>query len=107
MTKESCMTSVATPLNERIRLRAYHLWEADGRPAGRDVEFWERARALIAIEDNPTAGQLPNPMQNSPSPEATQRVEPIEAVENLGEFPNRFIDQGNRPQAPRRRRKKA
>jgi DUF2934 family protein len=39
-----------------------HLWEADGRPPNRDDEFWERARELIAIDDNPTAGQLPDPM---------------------------------------------
>lgn len=29
---------------QRIRERAYALWEADGRPEGRDLEFWE-ARA--------------------------------------------------------------
>ncbi len=101
------MTSAATPLDERIRLRAYQLWEADGRPAGRDAEFWERARELNSIEDNPSAGQLPNPIQTNPKPGAAQPVEPIEAVENQGQFANRFTDQGDRPQAPRRRRKKA
>ncbi|MBW7850606.1 MAG: DUF2934 domain-containing protein [Rhodospirillales bacterium] len=29
----------------RIRERAYQLWEADGRPAGRAVEHWVRAEA--------------------------------------------------------------
>ena len=29
--------------NAKIRERAYLLWEQDGRPAGRDVEFWLRA----------------------------------------------------------------
>ena len=100
------MTSTAASLNERIRTRAYHLWEADGRSHGRDGEFWERARELIAIEDNPTAGQLPNPMQASPLPGPRQPVEPIEAVENQGEFPGRFTDQGERPQAPSRRKRK-
>jgi hypothetical protein len=104
---EDCMTSVATPLDERRRLRAYHWWEAAARPVGREAEFWERAGELIAIEDNPTAGQLPNPMQTNPRPGAAPPVEPIEAVENQGEFPNRFTDQGNRPQSLRRRRKKA
>lgn len=28
---------------QRIRDRAYHLWEAAGRPHGRDGEFWDRA----------------------------------------------------------------
>jgi hypothetical protein len=104
MTQEKCMSSVAT-LDERIRIRAYHLWEQDGRPAGRDAEFWERARELIAIEDNPTAGQLPNPMRKGP-PGPAQPVEPIEAVENQGEFPDRFTDQGEKQQAPRRSRRK-
>ncbi|MCG7360058.1 DUF2934 domain-containing protein [Roseomonas sp. ACRSG] len=28
-----------------IRTRAYHLWEQEGRPEGRELEFWYRARA--------------------------------------------------------------
>jgi hypothetical protein len=28
------------------RQRAYYLWEADGRPSGRDLEYWESARVL-------------------------------------------------------------
>ena len=42
----------------RIRERAYHLWDADGRPHGRDVEYWERARELIGMEDSAGAGEL-------------------------------------------------
>jgi hypothetical protein len=99
------MTSAATTLDERIRIRAYHLWEENGRPRGRDEEFWERARELIAIEDNPTAGQLPNPMKRNPRPGPEQPVEPIEAVENQGEFPDRFTDQGEKAQAPKRRKR--
>ena len=37
----------------RIRERAYHLWEADGRPHGREKEYWERAEDLIGMEDHP------------------------------------------------------
>lgn len=43
----------------RIRERAYHLWEADGRPNGREDEFWERAEELLGMEDNATSGQQP------------------------------------------------
>ena len=46
----------------RVRERAYHLWEADGRPHGREREFWERAEELVGMEENATAGRLPNPM---------------------------------------------
>lgn len=101
------MNATTETLEDRIRRRAYHLWEDDGKPHGRDAEFWERARELIAIEDNPNAGQLPNPMtQGDGKPGPEQPVEPIEAVENQGEFPDRFTDQGERQMAPKRRRRK-
>jgi len=29
---------------QRIRDTAYYMWEADGRPEGRDQEYWHRAR---------------------------------------------------------------
>ncbi len=35
----------------RIRECAYHLWESNGKPYGRDVEFWQRARQIIAEQD--------------------------------------------------------
>jgi hypothetical protein len=37
------------------QVRAYHLWEQEGRPEGRALEFWHRARAL---EDD-TASRAP------------------------------------------------
>lgn len=36
---------------QRIREIAYRLWQQEGSPAGRDVEFWQRARALAAGQD--------------------------------------------------------
>ena len=54
---------------ERVRERAYHLWEADGKPHGRDVEYWQRARELVAMEESGNAGRLPNP-QNHPDSRA-------------------------------------
>jgi len=109
------MTRAAASRDERIRVAAYHLWSADGRPTGREEGLWERARELIAIEDNPTAGQLPNRMQANPRPGPKEPVEPpveppvkpIEAVENQGEFPGRLTDQGERQQAPSRRKRKS
>ena len=78
---------------QRVRERAYHLWEADGKPHGRDVEYWQRARELIAIEENAEAGRLPNPQSNGGSGRETG-VEEAEIQENLGEFPDRLADQG-------------
>ncbi|MGH7750676.1 MAG: DUF2934 domain-containing protein, partial [Candidatus Dormibacteria bacterium] len=35
-------------IEERIRARAYQIWEEEGRPAGRDVEHWIRAVLELA-----------------------------------------------------------
>jgi hypothetical protein len=37
-------------LEEKLRIEAYHLWEADGRPEGRSAEYWEKARVLLEQE---------------------------------------------------------
>jgi hypothetical protein len=86
----------------RIRARAYRLWEEEGRPHGRDVEFWERARELDAIESSVGAGQLPNPMVEPPA----RIVEEAELQSNLGEFPG-LTDQGERAATPRPKRRKS
>jgi hypothetical protein len=33
-------------IEEQIRVQAYYLWVADGRPDGRSEEFWEKARSM-------------------------------------------------------------
>ena len=83
---------------ERIRKRAYHLWEADGGPHGRDDEYWERARELVGIEESPGAGQE-DPMMRDTAVQGTP-IEEAAIQENLGEFPGRFEDQGERQEAP-------
>jgi len=94
---------------QRVRERAYHLWEVEGKPHGRDVEFWQRAREQIGMEENAGAGLLPNP-QSHPEAIRESGVEEAEIQENLGEFPDRFADQGEvqptpiAAHSPRRRR---
>jgi hypothetical protein len=83
----------------RIRERAYLLWEADGSPVGRDLEYWERARELTGLEDSGGAGLLPNPQNEPDSPRETG-IEEADIEENLGEFPSRFTDQGDRQPTP-------
>lgn len=65
------MTTITT--EEQIRLRAYQIWEEEGRPEGRAEEHWQRAsdevtlaradaRASAAerdLESNPGIGQSP------------------------------------------------
>jgi len=35
------------PSDEAIRRLAYDIWEREGRQAGRDEEYWHRARELL------------------------------------------------------------
>lgn len=90
----------------KIKARALRLWRAEGAPKGREAEYVERARELQAIDDNPTAGQLPNPMtlHGGEVPPA-EPVEEAEIEENLGEFPAEFTDQGERITSPMTRKK--
>lgn len=91
---------------QRIRERAYHLWEQDGSPQGNDADYWERARELVGMEENPDAGQLPNPA--IAHRETAANGEPIEEAEleqNLGEFPTFQTDQGDKQQTPSVRRR--
>jgi len=92
----------------RIRERAYHLWEADGCPDNAEAEYWYRAEILTRMETAPHAGEMPNPAtQPGADPNRTQIVEEASLEENLGEFPARFTDQGDRQATPRRQSKKA
>jgi hypothetical protein len=44
-------------IEQRIRERAYQIWEHEGRPDGRAEHHWEQACALIAREDEVARGQ--------------------------------------------------
>lgn len=41
--------------HDRIRRRAYEIWEREGSPEGRAEEFWERAETSIGAEDAQSA----------------------------------------------------
>jgi hypothetical protein len=67
---------------DRIRERARHIWEREGKPDGRAEAHWEMAREEIAIEDNQSLTLLPNPVadgQTFAGPETT--AEPLTAAE--------------------------
>ena len=38
-------------LDERIRMRAYEIWQREGRPEGRADAHWAMASKLVAIEN--------------------------------------------------------
>lgn len=43
----SVTTPEAKPDEESVRLRAYFLWEEQGRPEGRDLEHWKAAQEYV------------------------------------------------------------
>lgn len=46
---------------QMIRERAFSLWESDGRPAGRDADYWSRAERLVADEEAADAPSMIDP----------------------------------------------
>ncbi|MFM0388825.1 DUF2934 domain-containing protein [Paraburkholderia dipogonis] len=51
---------------EKIRVRAYELWEKDGSPEGRADEYWEQARAQIDEEESAADGNGTDPKSRLP-----------------------------------------
>ena len=41
---------------KRLHLRAYLIWERDGRPEGREVDHWLAAERALAKEEEDAAG---------------------------------------------------
>lgn len=99
--------------DKRVAARARHLWEEAGRPASGAEAYVDRARELIAIEENerdtlkPVGAQARESVEDIPlasddvlGPEG-EPIEPTLAVENEGEFPT-LTDQGEGEQVPHR-----
>lgn len=59
-------------LEDRVQVRAYALWEQDGRPEGRAEEYWHRAVALI--EEEQASGQASSMSEDEAGP--APRTEP-------------------------------
>ena len=88
---------------QRIRERAYHRWESEGRPDGQSAAYWERAQQLDAIEH-----YRPEPMPNGLANDRRLTsegvlIEEASLQENLGEFPALFTDQGETMPTPESR----
>lgn len=60
--------------DERIRQRAHDIWEAEGRPEGREYSHWLRARAEIQDEEA-EAGERP-------PQETLERASPADIARN-------------------------
>jgi hypothetical protein len=78
--------SLIDDVEERVKQRAYEIWEREGRPEGREADHWALAKEEIAIEDNQSQALMPNPSGGGddtvihPEP-----VEPLLSAESLGE----------------------
>ena len=62
-------------IRKDIELRAYLIWDREGRPHGRDAEHWQRAEAEIL-------GSLPAnkaPAKKPASPKKAKTVKPPQA----------------------------
>jgi hypothetical protein len=68
--------------HDRITKKAHELWEAEGRPHGRDQEHWDAAKEIVALQDSAGDALLPR---------ETGAETPVEemaiAVGNEGEAP--------------------
>ena len=50
------MGGSASPSNDKIKMRAFAIWEEEGRPDGKHLEHWERAGVKSPMA--PTAPSL-------------------------------------------------
>ena len=53
------MSEEAKLYDERVRLRAYELWEKDGRPHGHNDAYWQEALRQIKARDRDANSPLP------------------------------------------------
>ena len=45
--KEKVATCASGALREEIQKKAYHIWEAEGKPSGKDWDIWLRAEKEV------------------------------------------------------------
>jgi len=56
------------PTEEEIRKLAYSIWEEEGRPDGKDVEHYMRAKAILEHKEKDTAQYAPQLTTAPPVP---------------------------------------
>lgn len=62
---------------ERIKAKAHELWEADGKPDGRDREHWEQAAKLVDEEERQAARAKADPDPAAREPKPTESSDPL------------------------------
>jgi hypothetical protein len=51
---------MANPTEKEIKKRAYKLWELNGKPEGREEEFWQQAEQELRNEDKSSPLRTPD-----------------------------------------------
>ena len=87
-------------IEQRIPERAYRIWLDEGCPEGREKDHWDMATELVAIEDVQQSTLKPIDQNLVP---LGQPVEPLEAVQNAGEFPTLTQGEGQYPEQQSRK----
>ena len=62
---------------ERIRRKAHDLWEADGKPGGRDRSHWEQAAKLVEEEEYKAAEAQNDPEKMRRDAEESPTNDPV------------------------------
>ncbi|MFT3974864.1 MAG: DUF2934 domain-containing protein [Amaricoccus sp.] len=89
-----------TPTEPDIARKAYELWEAEGRPEGRDVAHWHQAERDVAepvIDPVPDAPAAEAPVETAPKRRTTRAraAKPAEGADPAA---------AEKPKATRRRK---
>ncbi len=61
---------------DKVRLRAYQIWEDEGRPEGEDIAHWYRAEGEIEPEEHADQGQMDSkPSEEEETESVTHAIE--------------------------------
>jgi hypothetical protein len=85
---------------QRVRWRAYKMWEDEGCPEGRSEIHWEMARELVAIEDNYRSTLKPVPAEGAEA-RGGEPIEEAGIAANSSELLT-MVDQGEQKYPPAR-----
>jgi len=83
-----------------IREQAYYYWEQDGRPFGRDNEYWQRA--VIALTAESDAGALTRPAPKRAEVKKPKTAAPKAAASRSKEAPTKS-DKGAAVKKPKKK----
>jgi hypothetical protein len=88
-------------VEKKVRERAYKIWQEEGCPEGRAEVHWDKARELVAIEENLQLTLKPILTARELGPYG-EPIEPLQPAENAAETLT-LVDQGEEQPIPHAR----